>query len=128
MDLISDIIIRIKNAAESRKETVSFPHSKSSLSVLGAIERAGFVEVLTKKGKKTPRHIEAKLVYLGTTPRFKGASRISKLSKRVYRKIKDVTPVKNGFGSLMLSTSKGVLSDKEAKKENVGGEALFSIW
>ena len=61
-------------------------------------------------------------------PKLHGVQRISKYSKRVYQKAKDLKPVRNNFGSLILTTPKGILTDKEARKEKVGGEALFKIW
>ena len=127
-DLIADMIVRMKNAVSSKKETVLFPYSKLTVAVAGVLERTGYIELLTKKSKKILKQTEAKIIYKDGNPKFKGAKRISKLSKRVYRKIKDVTPVKSGHGSLILSTPKGILTDKEARKENVGGEALFQIW
>lgn len=127
-DLIADMIVRVKNAAATRKESVLFPYSKLAVAVAGALERTGYIESLPKKGKRVLRQIEAKIIYNDGRPKFKGARRISKLSKRVYWKIKDVTPVKSGHGSLIISTPKGILTDKEARKENVGGEALFQIW
>lgn len=127
-DSIADMITRIKNAARSRKETVVFPHSKMAVAIAGALERVGYLEIFPKKGKKVFKQIEAKLIYVEGSPKFKDARRISKPSKRVYRKIKDVSPVKSGFGHFIISTPKGILTDKEARKENVGGEALFQIW
>lgn len=122
------MLVRLTNAAKSHKETVVFPHSKIVAAIATLLERRGFIEVVPKKGKKVSRQIEAKMVYADTVPKFRGAVRISKPSKRIYQKIKNVTPVKSGHGSLVLSTPKGLLTDKEAKQENVGGEALFQIW
>lgn len=127
-DTIGDLIVRIGNAAKSGKAEVIFPHSKMMLAIAGALERAGYIEVLPRKGKKAHWHIEAKIKYEKDSPKFNGAVRISKPSKRIFWKIKNVAPVKNGHGSLILSTPKGIMTDKEAKKENVGGEALFQIW
>ncbi|MEK7575282.1 MAG: 30S ribosomal protein S8 [Patescibacteria group bacterium] len=127
-DSIGDMIIRIKNAAASKKESVVFPRSKKTMAIAQVLERTGFIELFPKKGKKIHKTIEAKLTYVAGAPRFKGAKRISSISKRVYQKIKNVVPVKSGFGNLILSTPKGVLTEKEARKENVGGEALFQIW
>ncbi len=127
-DPISDMLIRIKNAVASNCESVVFPLSKKTIAVAEALERLGYIEIMPKKGKKLYKQIEAKIIYIADQARFKGASRISIISKRVYQKIKNAVPVKSGFGSLILSTPKGILSEKEAKKENVGGEALFKIW
>ena len=127
-DAIGDMIIRIKNAAAAGKETLVFSHTKITAAVATVLERIGYIEVLPKKGKKIHRQIEAKLVFVAGVPKFKDAKRISKTSKRVYRKIKNVAPVKSGFGHFILSTPKGILTDSEARKEHVGGEALFKIW
>ena len=127
-DPISDMIIRIKNAVASKCESVVFPLSKKTNAIAETLERLGYLEIIPKKAKKANKQIEAKIVFKGEQPRFKGASRVSIISKRVYKKIKNTVPVKSGFGSLILSTPKGILSEKEAKKENVGGEALFKIW
>lgn len=128
IDSIADMIVRIKNVARSKKDRVVFPLSKKTLSVAEALERIGYIEIIAKKGKRVRKQIEAKLVYAGESPRFKGASRVSNISKRVYQKIKNAVPVKSGFGSLIISTPLGILTEKEAKKENVGGEVLFQIW
>lgn len=127
-DSIGDMINRIKNAASSKKVQVVFPLSKKVLAVAQALERVGYLDLISKKGKKTHKQIEANLIYVSGQSKFKGARRISNVSKRVYKKIKNVSPVKSGFGSLIMSTPKGILTDKEARKENVGGEALFQIW
>lgn len=127
-DSIADMIVRIKNASASKKTQVVFPLSKHVLAVAMTLERIGYLDLISKKGKKTHRLIEANLVYVEGKPRFKGARRISNVSKRVYKKIKNVAPIKSGYGSLIMSTPKGILTDKEARKENVGGEALFQIW
>ena len=127
-DSIADMIVRIKNAALTRKEQVVFQHSKFTASVVSALERAGYIEALPKKSKKVMKQIEAKLVYADGNPRFNGAQRLSKPSKRIYKGINEIMPIKSGHGSLIISTPKGVLTDKEARKENVGGEILFQIW
>ncbi len=127
-DSIADMLVRVKNATVSKKDVIVFPLTKKTLAVAQILERTGFIELLPKKGKKVHKQIEAKLIYVAGVPRFKGARRVSNVSKRVYQKIKNVIPVKSSFGSLIMSTPKGLLTDKEARKENVGGEALFQIW
>jgi small subunit ribosomal protein S8 len=128
-DSIGDIIIRLKNAVRTRKETVVFPNSKLTASVTAVLERLGFLEIIQKKVKKSYKNnIEAKLAYTGNVPKFRDARRISKFSKRIYRSIKDVSPVKNGFGHSIISTPKGIITDSEARKEKVGGEVLFQVW
>ncbi len=129
MDLISNIIIQIKNASSSgAKELFSFKYSKLAFAVAKVLERAGYIEVLPLKNKKDNRQIDVKVVYEGGISKLSGIRRISKPSKRVYQKVKNIIPVKSGHGSLVLSTPKGILTDREARKEKVGGEMLFEVW
>ena len=128
MDPISDMIVRIKNASDSGKESVVFPYSKMKLAILDVLLKEGFVKSFGRKGKKTVKYIETVLLYDNGNPRIHGVDRVSKQSKRVYKKAKDIYPVKNGLGILVLTTPKGIISDKTARKEKIGGEALFKIW
>lgn len=127
-DPIADMIIRIKNASDSKKESVVFPYSKLKLAILDLLLKEGFVKSFGKKGKKVVKFIEVVLRYDEGAPRIHGVKRVSKASKRVYAKSRDIRPVKNGLGILVLSTPKGIVTDKAARKEKVGGEALFQIW
>ena len=128
MDPIADMIVRIKNASDSKKESVVFPYSKLKVAVLDVLQKEGFIKSFGKKGKKIAKFIEVGLVYNDGTPKIMGVERVSKTSKRVYQKSKEINKVKSGLGSLILSTPKGIMTDKQAKVENVGGEALFKIW
>ncbi len=128
MDPIADLLNRIKNANLAGHKTVVAPYSKFKESILGLLEKEGFVKSFGKKGKKITRWIEIELAYLGENPKIKGLERISKPGKRVYTKVDDVKSVRQGYGIMVLSTPKGVMTDREARKEKVGGEALFKIW
>ncbi len=125
-DPISDMIIRIKNAGESRKETLVFPYSKLKMEICSVLEKKGFIKSASKKGKKT-KMIEVVLVE-GREPHIRGVKRVSKPSRRIYKKYSELRPVKNGYGALVLSTPKGIMTNLEAKKDRLGGEALFEIW
>ena len=127
-DPIADMIVQIKNASDSKKESVVFPASKMKLSILDVLMKEGFVKSFGKKGKKVAKFIEVGLLYQDGQPKIHGVQRISKSSKRIYSKAKDIRKVRSGFGALILSTPKGIMTDKMAKTENVGGEALFKIW
>ncbi|MBU6390315.1 30S ribosomal protein S8 [Patescibacteria group bacterium] len=127
-DKISDLIISIKNAAKAGKETVQVSHTNQSAAIAQALERAGFVEVVGKKGKKIKKQIELRLVYAAGVPKLNDARRVSKPSKRIYRGVGKIAPVKRGFGCAIISTPKGVITDKEARKDRVGGEVLFQVW
>ncbi|HYC34455.1 MAG TPA: 30S ribosomal protein S8, partial [Candidatus Paceibacterota bacterium] len=82
----------------------------------------------SKKGKKVVKTLEVELMYEEGKPRITDVERVSKFSRRVYQGAKDLKPVRNGYGIMVLTTPKGILSDKTARKEKVGGEALFKIW
>lgn len=127
-DPISDMIIRIKNASDSKKESVVLPYSKLKLAILDVLMKSGFIVSFGKKGKKVVKFIEVVLSYDENGPKIHGIDRVSKTSKRVYQKAKDIRVVKSGFGVLILSTPKGIITDKTARAEKVGGEALFKIW
>jgi small subunit ribosomal protein S8 len=72
--------------------------------------------------------LELGLVYKGDMPKVTGAERVSKSSLRVYKGVKDIRSVRNGYGLMVLTTPKGILTDKEARTQMVGGEVLFKIW
>lgn len=127
-DPIADLIVRLQNASERRLATVSLPYSQLKENIAHVLMKGGYVSAVEVKGKKVAKTIDISLVYLGDEPRVHGADRISKPSRRIYQKAKDIRPYKGGFGSYILSTPKGVLSDVDAKKLKVGGEVLFRIW
>lgn len=132
-DHIADVLVRIKNAGNAKKDTTLVPYSKMKLAVLEVLERTGYIAEVAKRGKKVTKHLEVGIAYTGEAganrvPRVHGARRASKLSCRRYVGVSDIKPVRSGAGLLVLSTSKGILTGEEARKENIGGEALFTIW
>ena len=128
MDPIADMIVRMKNASDSKKESVVFPYSKLKLAVLDVLFKEGYITSFGKKGKKIAKFIEVVLAYEDGTPKISGVERVSKSSKRIYNKAKDIKKVKNGMGLLIISTPKGIMTDKQARETKVGGEALFKVW
>lgn len=128
-DPISDFIIRLKNAGAVRKSTVSVPFSNFKFAVAEKLKEAGYVSAIEKRGKKVRKSIEVTLKYdANGAHAIRGVKRISKPGQRQYRSVLEIHPIRYGHGSLVLSTPKGVLTDKEARKAKVGGEALFEIW
>lgn len=128
MDTIANFITQLKNAGQAHHENVVSTYSKLKESIAEVLKKEGFIkqyEVKTEKGKKV---LSIDLIEENRTPRISGVQRISKPSKRVYRKAGEIKPVKNGYGALVVSTSAGIMSGKEAKRAKLGGEALFSIW
>lgn len=124
-DNIGDFIIRIKNGNLVGKEVASVYSSKNKVAIADALVRAGYLKSFSVNGKM----LEVVLNYKSDkTPKITGVQRISKPSKRVYQKSVDIKPFKSGFGATIISTPAGILSNREAVKQKVGGEVLFKIW
>jgi small subunit ribosomal protein S8 len=128
MDSISNMIIMMKNGSLAGKESVVMPYSKLKNAIAECLKKEGYVGEVSKKVKKGQPTLEVGLIYVDKKPKITEVERISKQSRRVYFAMKDIHSVRNGLGLLILSTPKGILSGKEARKEQVGGEALFKIW
>jgi len=125
-DQISDMLIRIKNAQMRKKEFVEiYPKSKMKLEILKKLKEEGFISDYEEKEKS----IIVKLRYYPDgSPLISEVKRISKPSRRVYVGYRELKPVMNGIGIAILSTPKGILTDKEARKLKVGGELLAEVW
>ncbi len=118
----------IKNGSLAKNETVVLPYSNLKSAILACLKKEGYISDFSKKIKKGGNALEVTLSYVDGKPRITEVERISKQSRRVYFGMKDIHSVRNGTGMLVLSTPKGILSGKEARHEQVGGEALFKIW
>lgn len=128
MDQISNMIIAIKNAGGRNKPSVSVPYSKLKNSIALCLVKEGYLTYAKQKVRKGKNELELGLVYTDGRPRVANVERISKQSRRVYFGVKDIHKVRSGLGILILSTPKGILAGASARKEQVGGEALFKIW
>lgn len=127
-DPISNLIIQLKNASAAKKESTTVPLSNFVSNVVDALARKGYVKPGIKKGKGVQKTLEIGLIYTNGNARINDVKRLSKPSKRLYRGYTEIFSVKQGFGSLFVSTPKGILSDDEARSQKVGGEILFNIW
>ena len=126
-DIIGDFIIRIKNANIAGKDVVSVYTSKNKVAVADALVRAGYIKSFSKNS--TGRMLEVVLSYKADkSPKITNVQRISKPSRRVYQKTSDIKTFRSGFGATIFSTPAGILSNKEAVKQKVGGEVLFKVW
>ena len=111
------------------KETVVVPFSNIKLAIAECLKKHGFIDHVSKKTEKKNKPVlELTLAYTPAGATIHDVKRVSKPSRRMYVGAKELYPVKNGNGIMVLSTPKGILSNSEAKKEQVGGEALFMIW
>jgi len=128
MDTIANMLSGVKNAGKANKETVVLPFSKLKNEIAKALVANGYLKAVREIKVGEHSALELVLSYKDGSPKIQDLKRVSKPSKRVYLGVKSIKPVKFGTGTLFLSTPKGILTDKEARKEMVGGEALFEIW
>ena len=128
-DPIASMLQSIKNGSKVSNQTAVFPFSKLKLSILEVLKEEGLVAGVEKKTKKGHPIIEIALAYDASgLPRVKDVTRMSTPSRRVYLGAKEIFPVKNGKGMIVLSTPKGIMTGTKARKEMVGGEVLFKLW
>jgi len=123
-DPISDLLIRLQNASRVGKTQVGVSNSRIKSAVAKILEKEGYLAGVSKKNNT----LTLSLSYKNGRASISGVKRISKLSRRTYLGVRDLHSVKRGHGVLVLSTSAGVMTGKEAKQKRVGGEALFEIW
>ncbi len=129
MDPISDMLTSIRNALAVKQHAVIVPFSNLKYEIAKILEEKGFIEKVEKRGRKTKRIIEITLKYdENKVPAISEIKRISKPSQRIYRNFREIKPVKGGYGIEIISTSKGLITDKEARKQRVGGEVICQVW
>jgi len=128
LDPISDMLTRIRNAQSVGKPEVEFPYSNVKLAVIKALKNCGFIGGFKEISFDGKKFIGVSLNYVNNKPKIKGIVRISKPGNRVYAKSKNLHRFLHGFGIYIISTSKGVMSDKEARKNKLGGEIICSVW
>lgn len=128
-DPIGDMLIRIKNALQARHKIVVVPASKMKLEIARILKQEGYIEDYKYMEEKPQGKIEIILKYdEQKRPVIAGVKRISKPGRRIYRGYKDLLKVLDGLGIAIVSTSKGIMTDHEARRLRVGGEVLCEIW
>jgi len=150
-DPITDMLNRIRNAQAVLKETVDIPFSNLKYEISKILEKENFIEKAEKKGKKTKKFIKIILKYLPSRATAKGEEdlsslpskvledkikvaaisglkRISKSGQRIYLPAKKMRRVRGGYGIAIISTPKGLMTDKKARKQKLGGEIICEIW
>lgn len=126
MDPVSDMITIIKNGYLARKQFVSAPYSGLKERIAKKLLDLGFLLTVSKTDDKKTLQIE--LLYREKEPVLKEVKRISKPSLRIYRASNDIPKILSGRGEVLISTPKGILTGKEAKKANLGGELILKVW
>jgi len=132
MDPIADMLIRIKNAQAVRGEQVVMPFSKVKFKIANILKEAGYIYEVERKKKKAKKveheYLQLTLKYQDNQGALSGVKIISRPSRRMYIKAKDIKPVRSGYGIAIISTSKGIVNSREAKKLDIGGEIIAEIW
>ena len=128
-DSIADLLTRIRNANSAKHETVDIPASNIKKAIMQILVDEGYIKSFTVIEDGKQGMIKAVHKYgEGKTPIITGLRRVSKPGLRVYSNVEDMPKVMKGLGIAIVSTSKGVMTDRQARKENVGGEVLAFIW
>jgi small subunit ribosomal protein S8 len=128
-DPIGDMLTRIRNASLAKLEVVAIPFSTLKAAIARLLKREGFIRDLTTEGGPVKKTLVLYLKYgADREPVIRGLRRISKPGRRRYISFRDLRPVKSGTGLAIVSTSRGVLTDREVRKQRVGGEWLCLVW
>ena len=128
-DPISDMLSRIRNAQTRRHNKVSCRHSRVNADILTVLKNKGFIEAFeVKEIRSGISDLVVTLKYYQGAATIKSLKRISKPGCRIYKSTQDLKPVFNGLGYAVMSTSKGVITDAEARNQKLGGEVLFEIY
>lgn len=128
-DPIGDLITRIRNGYLVSQKQISLPYSAIKEEIAKILVKEGCLEEVKVKGKKPQeKQLILGLKYRKKEPAISQIERISKPSLRIYLQAKELKPLRGGFGLRILSTSKGFMTDREAKKANLGGEVICQLW
>jgi len=127
-DPVSDFLTRIRNAIQSRKATVDCPRSNLKLRIAEILKTEGFVDGVAEANGHPQGLISLQLRWMPTGNAIKGIRRVSRPGQRWYVGARELPKVRNGLGIAIISTSRGVMSDREARKLGVGGEVVCEVW
>ena len=128
-DTIADLLTRIRNANSAKHDSVQIPASNMKKAICQILLDEGYIKSFTVEEDGKQGVITVTLKYLeGKTPVIQGLRRVSKPGLRIYSNVEDMPKVMKGLGIAIISTSKGVMTDREARKQNVGGEVLAFVW
>ena len=127
-DVIADMLTRIRNANDAKHESVEIPASNMKKAIADILVNEGYIKGYQIIDDNKQGIIKVTLKYVGKQKAITGIKRVSKPGLRVYANCEDMPRVMNGLGIAIVSTSKGIMTDKKARKENVGGEVLAFVW
>jgi small subunit ribosomal protein S8 len=128
MDPIANLLTIIRNAYLARKQEVKVPYSKIKESIVSILSKTGFIGDFVIEGEAAKKIIKAQLIYIKQQPILTHVRRVSSPSVRHYAKNGQIPLALNGRGLVILTTSKGLMTDKEARKAGIGGEIICQVW
>jgi small subunit ribosomal protein S8 len=129
-DPIADMLTRIRNACEARHQTTTVPASRMTRSIAEVLQKEGFINGVEEAGDDLKRSLLITLKYKGKNrqPIIRNLKRVSRPGLRVYSNRRDLPRVLGGIGIAIISTSSGIMTDREARRQGVGGEVLCYVW
>jgi len=126
-DPIADMLTRIRNAQQSEKQSVAVPTSKLKAAIAKVLKDEGYIEDFAVRNEDGKSHLDIALKYYAGRPVIEKIERVSRPGLRIYKPSKDIPVVMNGLGVAIVSTSKGVMTDRKARATGVGGEVLCYV-
>ena len=127
-DPLGDMLTRIRNGQQARKDSILSPKSKLRAHVLDVLQREGYIRGYSDEELAGQAGLRIELKYFEGQPAIQHVARVSKPGRRVYSASKELPTIRNGLGITIVSTPRGVLSDNEAREQNVGGEVLAEVF
>ena len=127
-DPLGDMLTRIRNGQQARKDSILSPKSKLRAHVLDVLQREGYIRGYSDEELAGQAGLRIELKYFEGQPAIQHVARVSKPGRRVYSGSKELPTIRNGLGITIVSTPRGVLSDAEAREQNVGGEVLAEVF
>jgi small subunit ribosomal protein S8 len=129
-DPISDMLTRIRNASEKRHQSTKIPASRMARSIARVLQQEGFIADISEDGEGIDRKLVLELKYSGKhrQPTIRRVQRVSRPGLRIYKNTRQLPKVLGGLGVAIISTSRGVMSDRDARKQGVGGEVLCYVY
>ncbi len=128
MNSFLEMVIKIKNACLAKKDNVKISASRFNTKIADVLAKEGYIESVAKKGRGIKKYLEVKLKYENGASRIHNLSLVSKPGRRIYAGVEGIKKVKNGYGISLVSTSLGILTDKEARGKKMGGEILLEVY
>ena len=128
IDQVADMLTRIRNAQLARKSEVVMPSSKFKVALAKLLNKKDYVREVVTFVDDSKTYLRVQLKYIDSKPAIKGIKRISKQGQRIYMNKGELPIVKNGYGMAVISTSQGLMSDRKARKNGLGGEIICEVW